>query len=118
MGNLSEHFSTSEFACRCGCGFMSISQELIAVLESARCAFDAPVTINCGCRCSAHNKAVGGVPNSQHLQGIAADIVIAGSTPSAVYRWFDEHYPETLGLGSYKTFTHVDVRSQRARWKG
>lgn len=118
MGNLSEHFTTREFACHCGCGFADISSELIDLLEAARYALNGAVTINCGCRCPSHNKAVGGVPGSQHIQGIAADITVSGKTPKQVYAWFDAQFPDTLGLGIYSTFVHVDVRQQRARWKG
>lgn len=116
MGDLSEHFSRYEFACRCGCGLDHISPDLIIVLEAARTFFSAAINIHCGCRCPAHNAAVGGVPNSQHLKGTAADIVIAGMTPAQIYRWFDSQYPHELGLGKYCSFVHVDVRQQRARW--
>lgn len=37
---------------------------------------EIPILINSGYRCPALNKAVGGVPNSQHLTGQAADIRI------------------------------------------
>ncbi|MCK7229176.1 D-Ala-D-Ala carboxypeptidase family metallohydrolase [Enterobacter asburiae] len=118
MGDLSEHFSRHEFACRCGCGFDDISSDLIAVLETARDWFAAPIHINCGCRCAAHNARVGGVPDSQHQKGTAADITLSGVTPAALYSWFDSHYPQMLGLGKYRTFVHVDVRHQRTRWTG
>lgn len=116
MGNLSDHFSVNEFACRCGCGFSSVSPKLIALLESIRSNFNAPVNITSGCRCAAHNRAVGGVANSQHLQGTAADISVTGYSPAAVYRWINQTYPDTLGLGCYATFVHVDVRASPARW--
>jgi uncharacterized protein YcbK (DUF882 family) len=116
MGDLSTHFSRHEFSCRCGCGANAISTELIALLEELRSAFMAPVTINCGCRCPQHNADVGGVKNSQHLYGIAADIVVQGATPSQVYHWLDNHSPQGLGVGLYRSFVHVDVRPQRARW--
>ncbi|HDS9358256.1 TPA: D-Ala-D-Ala carboxypeptidase family metallohydrolase [Enterobacter cancerogenus] len=118
MGNLSEHFNRQEFACRCGCGFDAISSELVTLLEAARAHFNSPVRINCGCRCASHNADVGGAPGSQHLSGTAADIAIAGVAPGLAYRWFDERYPNALGLGQYHTFIHVDVRPQRARWTG
>lgn len=118
MGNLSVHFSRHEFACRCGCGFDAISPDLIALLETVRSAFSLPVTINCGCRCARHNADVGGVSNSQHLYGMAADIKVAGVTADEVYRWLDKHYPQQLGLGRYPGFVHVDVRKHFARWTG
>ena len=39
---------------------------------------EEPIVINSGYRSEAVNKAVGGVPNSNHLTGCAADIRVAG----------------------------------------
>lgn len=52
----------------------NLQQLCFHVLEPMRIWFDAPILINSGYRCPALNKAVGGVPNSQHLTGEAADI--------------------------------------------
>lgn len=118
MGDLSQHFSRHEFACHCGCGFDAISPELITVLEDARQHFGVPVTVNSGCRCPAHNKKVGGVPDSQHVRGIAADIVVSGRTPALVADYLERAYPDTYGIGRYSGFTHIDVRETCARWRG
>lgn len=45
------------------------------VLEPSRQLLDKPIIISSGFRSPALNKAVGGVPNSYHLQGYAADII-------------------------------------------
>lgn len=118
-GYLSEHFKESEFVCH-HCGTMvagGMSPALISLLESVRTHFGGkPMTINSGYRCPTHNKAIGGATNSQHLYGTAADIVIKGVAPSAVYAYLDPIH--NGGLGKYNTFTHVDVRGSRARWTG
>lgn len=44
------------------------------VLEPLREAWGKPIVVSSGYRCPALNKAVGGVSNSQHLLGEAADI--------------------------------------------
>lgn len=118
MGDLSEHFSRSEFACKCGCGFDNISTELITVLEDIRTYFGVPVKINSGCRCEKHNAKVGGVQNSQHVQGIAADIVVSGRTPAQVADYLENKYQDHYGVGRYSSFTHIDVRQAKARWHG
>lgn len=46
------------------------------ILDPLRLAMDEPVFITSGYRCPELNKFVGGVPNSQHLTGCAADIRI------------------------------------------
>lgn len=44
------------------------------VLDPLRDAFGKPIYVKSGYRCVDLNKAVGGVKNSQHLKGEAADI--------------------------------------------
>lgn len=46
----------------------------VYVLEPLRAAVGHPIVINSGYRCPALNTAVGGVANSQHMLGEAADI--------------------------------------------
>ena len=47
---------------------------LIEELDRIRDEFGSPIYVNSGYRCKELNKAVGGVPNSAHLKGLAADI--------------------------------------------
>ena len=44
------------------------------VLDPAREKLGKSITVNSGFRCTKHNAAVGGVANSQHLRGEAADV--------------------------------------------
>mgnify|MGYP002337890985 CR=1 FL=1 len=44
-------------------------------LDGIRGKFGKPILISSGYRCPMLNKAVGGVVNSQHLKGLAADLV-------------------------------------------
>lgn len=43
-------------------------------LNQARHLAQTPFVITSAYRCAAHNKAVGGKPNSAHLRGLAVDI--------------------------------------------
>lgn len=122
MGNLSEHFSRSEFHCT-GCtpanpcwrgGVDTVHAALIPVLERVREHFGKPVTVTSGFRCEERNRKVGGAKNSKHLYGMAADIKVSGVAPALVYAFLDEWHEG--GLGSYPTFTHVDVRPKRVRF--
>lgn len=121
MGDLSTHFSRSEFACHCGkCDGMidKLDMRLIAALEALRLRI-GPIIVNDAIRCPAHNKAVCGVKNSQHLYGRAADIRSLHLTPEQLATEA-EKVPEFAhgGIGIYKTFVHVDVRGYKARWRG
>jgi len=49
----------------------------VEVLQPIREAWGQPIVITSGYRCPALNKAVGGVKNSQHVLGQAADIKAA-----------------------------------------
>ena len=118
MGDLTENFSRSEFACKCGCGFDEIAPDTVYICQNIRHHFDRLVTITSGCRCPEHNASVGGAENSQHVAGTAADVVVSGVDPREVYEYLEEQSTHlgVGGLGSYSSFTHVDTRSRRARW--
>lgn len=113
---LSENFKVKEFACNDGSDTVLISDELVDLLQKIRDHFRVAVTINSGYRTSAYNKKVGGVSNSQHVKGTAADIVVKGVDPLTVGQYVEYIMPDHGGIGVYQTFTHVDVRSNRSRW--
>lgn len=46
-------------------------------LDGIRVKLGKPILVSSGYRCPMLNKAVGGVVNSQHLKGLAADLVCA-----------------------------------------
>ena len=58
------------------------------VLEPLREAMGEPIKIGSGYRCPALNRAVGGVANSQHTKGQAADLCIDGDLQKGK-RWFE-----------------------------
>lgn len=49
---------------------------LIDYLDKVREEFGAPIRVSSGYRCPKLNKAVGGSKESQHMQGLAADLVV------------------------------------------
>lgn len=49
-----------------------------ALLQPIRDEFGSPIRVTSGYRCSMLNQMVGGVKNSLHLQGLAADLVAPG----------------------------------------
>lgn len=116
MSYVSKHFKRREFACHCGCDFDTIDTATLALLEEIRQYFDTPVIVTSGARCPQHNADVGGVPNSQHVLGRAADIQVRGVSPSRVADWVETHHP-SASVGRYNSFTHVDTRTNGpARW--
>ena len=65
------------------------------VLEPLRVAMGKPIKISSGFRSQALNKAVGGVYNSQHLKGQAADIDIQGDMAFGrkIFDYIRDHLP-------------------------
>jgi len=121
---LTENFSREEFNCADGSDMPTDVQlniaELAIQLEIIRAHFNAPVHINSAYRSPEHNESVGGSKNSQHLLGKAADIVVKGVSPDDVADAIDFLIATGIlkegGLGRYNTFTHYDIRGERARW--
>lgn len=115
---LSANFKVREFACSDGTDVIFISEGLVAVLQQIRSHFGKAVTINSAYRTVAKNRAVGGATYSQHLYGLAADITVKGVAPKDVAAYAETLMPNTGGIGIYSTFTHIDVRAVKSRWKG
>ncbi len=114
----SEHFSEAELACR-HCGVNGVVQDLLDALEAFRAVAGAPVALNCAYRCPTHNAAVGGVPNSQHVMGRAADVHVKGKAARELYE-LALQVPAIKGLGvsDHDNYLHLDVRQavEVAKW--
>jgi uncharacterized protein YcbK (DUF882 family) len=119
---LTKNFNSEEFKCHCGCGSAEPSIGLLNILQFIRDSFNTSVTVVSGTRCHTHNTAVGGAKRSQHLikdDGCshAADIIVDGISPRQLYKFLDNTFPNTLGLGLYESWVHVDDRVATSfRW--
>lgn len=95
-----------------------VKRELIVMLNAIRSRYGRPIVVNSGYRSPEHNAAIGGVSNSQHVLGTAADVRPLNANMSdlpELQAICDEMNPHG-GVGFYDTFVHVDVRGERARW--
>lgn len=111
MVNKTIHFSEDEFRCKC-CGGLPENREnlekLMTTLEHIRYVYQRPMVVVSGYRCDRYNRKVGGVPNSYHTKGLAADIAIASNTDRFAL------IAAAIGsgiarIGVYRTFTHIDI---------
>lgn len=103
-----QYFTKDEFACKCGCAFNNIDEDVVFMLDTARKLANIPFKINCGCRCEKHNKEVGGVTDSAHTKGLAVDI----STRDDRSRFIIIFALLKVGFSRvllYDTFVHVDM---------
>lgn len=95
-----------------------VKRELIVMLNAIRSRYGRPIVVTSGYRSPEHNKAVGGVANSQHVLGTAADIKPLDENMSDLpeLQAICDEMNANGGVGFYNSFVHVDVRGERARW--
>lgn len=89
------------------------------IVDLLRSNFDRPVRIHSTFRAPAYNSAVGGVSNSIHLEFGAIDFSIDGVNPREVAMRLTAWRAAGLflgGIGTYRTFVHVDCRGHNATW--
>lgn len=113
---LHRFFSRAEFTCHCGCERNTVDAELLTVLVAVRKHFNRPVTVTSGYRCILHNVRIRGSKKSRHLIGKAADIVVSGVHADRVADWLEHEFYDCYGIGRYDIWTHIDVRTEKARW--
>ncbi len=110
---LSKYFNSKEFDSPDVKGSGQLMNPLfIAKLTTAREIAGIPFIINSGYRTVPHNKKVGGVANSSHLKGLAADIrcnndnqriIIVNALLEAGF----------TRIGIAKSFIHVDDHKEK-----
>lgn len=73
-----------------------------------------PITITSWYRDPATNRRVGGAIKSTHILGYGVDFHVRGMTPRQVQNRLESYWEGGLGYGH--RFTHLDLRSYKARW--
>lgn len=110
----SKYFSQAETECHCGCGGNVINPLLLQKLDQLRDMIGGPLELSCAYRCPAHNREVGGVDNSQHVLGNAADVLVPDyghcNTAEQLAWYATEIGFDGIGIYPESGFVHVDVR--------
>ena len=93
---------------------------LMDYLDLIREAYGEPIRVSSGFRCDDLNRAVGGASNSQHKQGLAADLVVPDlDRLLGVIRklgGFDQLIDERPGGGS--RWVHVSIAQEGGKPRG
>lgn len=92
---------------------------LAAELDKIREAWGSAIGVTSWYRPPAVNREVGGVSNSQHINGSAADIYPTNGRDAEFEKWLDGFWGDrALGYGQAagRGFTHVDLRPGGIRW--
>ena len=124
-----EFFTREEFRCQCRgkyCNGFPVEPDetMVRTVDEIRRRLGVPVSIvdagGSGVRCPTHNANVGGVANSEHLYGRAADLH-SGASPARMKQVAEEVMAEMLpgrgGIGLYSWGIHVDT-GKYSRWNG
>ena len=111
-------FAKSEYLCSCqraDCDApKDLDPRLAASLDTFRESVNRPLVLTSALRCRRHNAEVGGVADSQHLVGCAADIAVANDAERD--ELLAHHYNRPTRLFAFVELAphhlHVDVTSR------
>ena len=96
--------------------YQNMMELIFNVLQPLRDRLGKPVNITSGFRCPLLNSKVGGVGNSQHLTGCAADIYVSGCTPRTLFDYIKGSgivYDQLIN--EYDQWVHVSYRKGHNR---
>lgn len=119
-----EFFDREEFRCKCGGKYCNgfpeePEEELVRTCDEIRRRLGVPVSIvdsgGSGVRCPQHNANVGGVANSNHLYGKAADLH-SSKSPQEMACVAEEVMGDTGEIGIYSWGIHIAVNCKYSRW--
>tara|TARA_R110001592_G_scaffold167306_1_gene402712 strand:- start:89 stop:469 length:381 start_codon:yes stop_codon:yes gene_type:complete len=121
---MTKNFSIEEFDCNDGSKMpINIYHNMVKVanqLQVLRNYLGKPIHINSAYRSQEYNAKIGGVKDSQHIMGRAADITVNGFDPIAVHTTIELLIEKgdmlQGGLGLYNSFVHYDIRGTKTRW--
>lgn len=122
---LSNHFNTTEFRCKCGKHHViKINPLLIEKLEKLHSMLKcSKIIVTSGYRCENHDKTVGGSGSGQHTLGTAADVVCYDINGDIISSKIVSCVAQDLGFmgigninNNYQAI-HLDVRTNN-KWYG
>ena len=113
--NKSEHFSTKELTCKCGCNTCEMNERFMEQLEALREYLGFPLVLNSAYRCIKHPVEAVKEKGGFHTLGRAVDIKCSDSTTrykiiSAAPRF------GFRGIGVSDKFIHLDNRNKAVMW--
>ena len=109
-----KYFDYSEFDQKGlkGSGKEFMNPEFLKLCDALRQKFGKPLKVNSGYRSEEYNKKIGGVSNSSHIKGLAADFAISSSAD----RWKFIKCCFELGItriGIGNAFIHIDIDTDK-----
>lgn len=129
MGDMTANFSRHDFDCKDGTPtppeFQANLELLVKNLQAFRDKIGLPVIVICGYRTLAYNTKCEGKPKSEHLEALAADIMVKGWSTGELHEALKAAMADGTmyngGLGYYHSaknqFCHYDCGGKGRRWE-
>lgn len=119
---VTSNFEPAEFRCPCKrcTGYPTFMRQVeLKHLQRIRDHYGKPMKITSGIRCEYENRKSGGVSNSGHLKGMAADFYMAGVTDSVPNRnkalvWIKKQPHHKFTYGAYMVDSDGCYRSAKS----
>ena len=114
---ITSHFHSTEFKCKCGCNKIYIDEGVVNNLEKLFSKLNASKCIvSSGYRCSKHDKNVGGNGYGQHTKGLATDCIYYDKNgkiiPSKIVICVAYDLGIFKGMANINSnYVHLDVRT-------
>ncbi len=110
---ITSNFADYELWCK-HCGKVDMDSDFMEMLQIARELAGIPFIITSGYRCGEHNAAVGGVPDSSHVRGLAVDIRVRNNNGRyIILKALLEAGFTRIGIGD--GFLHVDNDTRKTQ---
>ena len=97
--------------------YQNLFNLIVYLLQPIRNGYGKPMIISSGYRCTELNNAVGGVANSFHTVGLAADINNGSRNNEELFKWISKHRNELpineLILGKNASYVHVSLSTKK-----
>lgn len=93
---------------------------IVNVLQPLRTALKKPVIVSSGYRCIELNKHIGGVSNSQHVLGQAADITVIGMSVDNLFEFIKKSgivYDQLIHEGTWVHISYNKDNNRRQAFK-
>lgn len=111
-----EFFTREEFACKCGCGTNEIDPVFVGQLDELRRRCGFPLGVTSGYRCENHPVEADKEKPGMHHSGRAADLAFRNGSERFVLLREAFAMGVFQGIGTGKSFIHVDTRESGTSW--